>query len=548
MGIKNEHSYLSASKGFKIAALSAAVAIASGCSSPDHPDNGSPVERTSISGVAIDGYLAGATVYADINEDGRQNAGEPSATTDSEGFFTTSSDGTTNYCESAATEKYCLQLKGDVPDEVVLRTYGGFDIFTGEPFIGELSARVSPEVDGKIPDQMITPLSSVMVEGGSATLGNLISDPSLLDDDFLSGSDFNSEAANKAYLLHKIAVIFADVFEEKYDVFGEESFFPDSSSTFIYEQFADQLAGSSAIDSTMIASVFDAVNQQIIDTYNDNEDDDSISNQISGAERTAALTDVADILGLVNAAIPSSPSDPDAVDADSIRARMIGVEMVVTQMINDEDSALIDDAIDEALDVGGPLYDAIGDGTDVDFSTLVGVDFSAGTIDYDGVSVTGGVTFGDLAGKELFVEYSDDEDNVEGAALILFEEDENLTGTGELKLCIRYSEDGAFDGQFSDEGNDGSLETDGALFDAGEWTAIDDRRLILNVLGGFDFTLISRGQDSSRNIFSLSYTGESRTWDTDQSLEDIAVDGDSAQMNSHEDCQARLNNLSNDLS
>lgn len=520
MDIRNSKKHVNLNGTLKVAALSVAVAFASGCSSPSDPDSGTSQSVTSLSGIAIDGYLAGATVYADLNEDGRLNSGEPSATTDKDGYFSTAMDDT-DYCASSETEKFCLQIPGSVPDSVILRTYGGFDVFTGEPFIGELSASVSPESDGSIPDQMITPLSSVLVGAGDDVLGNLGLVAGQHEVDFL-GDGFDPEVANRAYLLHKVAVIFANLFEEEYELFGEESYFPQSSTTFIYEAFSNALDSSSTIDRTMLATVFDAVDLKIRTTYDANNDDEpALASSISAGDRTLTLDNAEDILGLVNAAIPES-----GLSVDEVRARMIGVEMVVTKMINDPRDTGIADALAEAMDTSGAagtLYEALGDGTDIDFATLLEVDYSALTIDYDQVDVTGGVSFSDLAGQELFVEYSEDDD-ASGAAVLLFSGEGD---SGDLKLCIKYDD--------GDPEETSSLETTGALFDAGEWSKIDDRRLIITVLGGFDFTLISRGAVDGRNVFSLTYTGETETWDTD-----LGLSTSSGSMETHEDCQARL--------
>ena len=519
-------------KGFKLAALSMAVTLVVGCSNPDDPDAGGAISKTSVSGAALDGYLAGATVYADLNNDGNKNAGEPSAITDSEGFFSTSKDGATDYCASADTEKFCLQIKGVVPESVVLRTFGGFDVFTGEPFVGELAATALPQADGSIPDQMITPLSSVMLGAGSNVLSNLGLNTSQLETDFLDASSFDAEATNRAYLLHKIAVIFSELFEDQYNYFGKESFFPNGASSYIYEAFATQLNSSSNINRTMLEAVFDAVDAKIVTTYNSNlsGDNPSISSNIDTSDRTLALNNAESIIGLVNAAVPSDNS----LNVTNARSRMIGVEMVVTKMINNSSSSDIENALTAALDTSGAagtLYDALGDGNDIDFTSLLDVDYSSGVIDYSSVAVTGGVSFDDLSNKELYVEYSDDEAGVSGAALVVFEPlSGSVVDRGSLKLCIRYS----------DTTEDNELETEGALFDAGEWHKIDSRRLIVSVLGGFDFTLISRGAVGSDNVFSLSYTGETRTWQTDTDLEDLSTSG--AAMETHEDCQARLSN------
>ncbi|RXH10119.1 hypothetical protein EAS54_32235 [Bradyrhizobium guangzhouense] len=77
---------------------------------------GAAVPQTSTSGVAVDGYLAGATVFADANGNGLWDPGEASTTTDGTGQFT---------------------LTGGSGPQVLI---GGTDSSTHLPFLGRLEA------------------------------------------------------------------------------------------------------------------------------------------------------------------------------------------------------------------------------------------------------------------------------------------------------------------------------------------------------------------------------------------------------------------------
>ena len=94
-----------------------------------------------LSGLAVDGYVQGATVFLDINKNGVLDAGEPSATTD-------------------ATGKYTLDYSAvstSVTGLPIVVT-GGIDTDTGNAFTGQLSARVDKAITG----QVVSPLTSLI--------------------------------------------------------------------------------------------------------------------------------------------------------------------------------------------------------------------------------------------------------------------------------------------------------------------------------------------------------------------------------------------------
>ena len=84
----------------------------------------------SSSGTAVDGYIVGATVFADANENGTLDLGEAFTTTGSNGQFTL--------------------VGGSGP----LVLFGGTDISTGLPFQGQLTAPAGSEV--------VTPLTTLI--------------------------------------------------------------------------------------------------------------------------------------------------------------------------------------------------------------------------------------------------------------------------------------------------------------------------------------------------------------------------------------------------
>jgi len=529
-------------KKFAIAGLSAAVAIVSGCSSDD-PDEGTPQSSVSLSGVAIDGYLAGATVYLDLNDNGRRNAGEPSAVTDKDGFFTTSQDGLINYCATDATtaqKRHCLKAVG-TGSEVVLRSYGGFDVFTGEPFDGQLSARVSAddfELDGTLLDQKISPLTSMLTDSSEADKTLILAayglNASNLDQDFLSADGYDADITRAAISFHKVVTIFANLLDENYSEFGEDFGFPQNTNGLIYKALADQiknlgdLKDLSADDlSTALTVAYAAIQTDIQALYDADED-----LNYTPVDGSTAIANAVKIIGLVASAIPF---DTDFSEAQS---RVIGVEMVVQKMAENESTAQIDAAITEAENTASDLYTALDATTAVDFAALVDVDYTALTpTSFDDLDISGALPLTQLAGKQLFVEYDENEDPdptnlYSGSAHFFF--DANEAGTaGTLNACLAY-----------DDGDDQNVdveETDGTLIE-GTWFAIDDNRLVLTLEGSFDITLISKGTVGDQTKYSLSYGGDTVSWLSDDGLLDELVDaGIVEQPTDNAGCVALLN-------
>ncbi len=111
-----------------------------------------PPAPVAIKGMAIDGYISGATVYLDLNNNGARDTGEPLSSTDSKGGFTLTVDPS---AAGLATAR--------------LRIRGGTDTATNKAFTSSMSA-----VFGEVSKSsfMVTPLTTVldaMVRADSAT-------------------------------------------------------------------------------------------------------------------------------------------------------------------------------------------------------------------------------------------------------------------------------------------------------------------------------------------------------------------------------------------
>jgi|GEM_PF-3878165 len=510
-------------KPFAVASLAAAVALASGCSSDD-PDQGSTLSTTQLSGVAIDGYLAGATVYLDISDNGEKNAGEPFAITDKDGFFTTAKD-LTDYCDSDATvaqARHCLRTT-ELGTEVVMRAYGGFDLYTGEPFAGSLSTRVTV-VDGVVENKMISPITSMLTDVTDATQRQNILDAyglaeSDLGRDFLDSAGFDATTTNAAITFHKIVTLFANIFDEHYEEIGTESGFPDNSNGLIYKALADAMGGSK-LNGTSLATAYTAAESAIRALYVEADQDVPIG---MAPNLATTLTNAGNLIGLIDNALPVSTTFADA------QSRVTAVEMVVKKMVEEGGDGDLAAAIAEAGNTSSALYAALDAATDIDFSALVDINYTAPV--YTDVNITGATPLTALADKQLFIAHAQDSDGISGSAHFFFDSDE-LGSSGTLDVCLKYQ----------DSNDERVEETEGTLVN-GTWFAIDDNRLILTLEGSIDITLINKGLDNGNAKYSLSYGGEALSWVSNNST-GLLSSSDSGfeleQPTTNEDCVALL--------
>lgn len=129
------------------AAASAALLVACGGGGGSGP----LALANGLTGVAVDGYLQGSSVFLDLNRNGVLDAGEPSTTTDLSGRYVLDYSGVT----------------GSITGLPVVVT-GGVDSDTGFAFSGKLAAPVESARQA----QVVTPLTTLvnaMVVNGLAT-------------------------------------------------------------------------------------------------------------------------------------------------------------------------------------------------------------------------------------------------------------------------------------------------------------------------------------------------------------------------------------------
>lgn len=105
-----------------------------------------------LAGVAVDGYLAGATVFLDLNRNGVLDAAEPSTATDAKGAFHLN----TNAAAGALVGAH-------------LSVFQGTDTSTGAPFTHSMTALVADPHQALHPITPLTTLAAAMVDSGAAS-------------------------------------------------------------------------------------------------------------------------------------------------------------------------------------------------------------------------------------------------------------------------------------------------------------------------------------------------------------------------------------------
>lgn len=121
------------------------VALAS-CGGGGGSDSGS-VSTVQMSGAVVDDYVAYATVYVDVNKDGKYNSEfEPSAITDKDGYFSVAKDGT-NYCNNPASRN-CLQGDAALKNGGVIRVETGRDLLTTQVYNAAMSLLLDNDTSG----------------------------------------------------------------------------------------------------------------------------------------------------------------------------------------------------------------------------------------------------------------------------------------------------------------------------------------------------------------------------------------------------------------
>lgn len=395
--IKNNNGALATNKTLLSVCLSAALLTACGGTGQD---DGTPSSVSQeFSGAVLDGYLARATVFIDSNNNGTRDAWEAFAFTDNEGFYSFNPNTNTDYCAdtaSAQEAQYCL-VSSTSHTNVVVRVDGGYDVLTGEPFLGQLTRRVDTSSDAPT-DSLISPITSLLTsalteEQQDAMLNALGLTSADLDTDYLN-SDGNGtvDAAllNKALTIHKAVTVLADRLTDTYDEIGENFGTPNDATAAVYEALAESVAGIGTLDGALqpeaLYEILDQAEEELKAVYR--RKDLSLPADMGNADNPQSFVRIADVVSDIPPVVDALIDENGGV-LENVAGRARALESLVLKAVNEsnENDASIESAVEFFTDNGNePLLGALIDSLDsdtADLGTLSTNDFS-GT-DFDSV-------------------------------------------------------------------------------------------------------------------------------------------------------------------
>lgn len=482
-----------------IALCVASTFLLTACGSEDQDKGIVSDSELVFGGRAIDGHIARATVYLDRNNNSTRDPWESFAFTDDDGYYSFNPKTNTDYCAPEASDQektYCLKAKvGASISNVVVRVDGGYDVTTGEPFIGQMSRRVSTDEnqDGTT-DVLISPLTSLLtnisdddndddIRNVLASLGLERSD---LDVDYLdtdgSGA-IDTALFNTSLKIHKTVAVLSDRLTDTYDEIGNEVGTPNDASSIVYSSLAEQFADSgtdfntSLSSSSVLVDVLNASEAALQDVYSRRDFDLPSNLGINFEESKARIANIVpQITTSIDRLVPNLPSDFDI----SVNGAAKTVEALVVKAVNEgerEDNSI--DAMSNYLEQANislinTLLDTMSqDGADV--TTLVNLDFGGEDLNSEqGIIAATGVQeglqpFTIVGGKALKISDLDlgtlPTDGRDTEVEFYFDGDSNNID-GSFTACLKY-----IDGANTNTGELGEGNTKGHIV-FGYWSML----------------------------------------------------------------------------
>jgi hypothetical protein len=554
------------------------VAWLAACSNAENQDSGTS-RLVSVNGLSQDGYISGAIIWHDVNNDISLDSGEPSAKTDEEGYFSRSSaynpDGTPrtpiDYCNPAATEtqqNYCLQIQ--IPDngekELIIRTQSGTDILTGEPFRGSVAIRTSV-VNGTILNVVATPLTSILMHMTDAQAATFAAAEDLslvqLNSDFLEFTLANENAVrSQAQLMqsalqaHKTVEAISAVLNKRYPVVGTSDG-PSDTSDFVYQALADSFSRINANKTGNLITLSDFIKESFntASVFNGAENRLRDHLVVTGAQNLAAFPAAAFIVtGPVVTSLSKKLSDLNSSISDTMNiadfdgvgtlplnrdrafAKAKVVEVIKDTVVKHIDDSTdleninfgdIDDQVEKARDLIGKVEEIKTAGGGLLVSGIVAdIYANPGTADLDTVLSNqtrhpDSSLKGKLAGNLLKI--SERNGSEEGELLFFFKGDSVDANSGGVEFCAR------FDSDINSDVN-GPDDTLGSFY-SGTWNIARNEwvvELSTRIAGSKrDITITSLGLDSTGTTrrYRANYTNNPTEWTPDEDLTPFNVGG-----------------------
>jgi hypothetical protein len=435
---------------------------------------------------AIDGYLAGATVYVDQNQNAQLDAFEPRALTDNDGYFSYNHITGIDYCASDRVTQHCLRGAISANEEVTIRVTGGYDTVTQLPFKGVLSLRSSELNRDDL--RLVTPITS-MVANGSMTAEQKFQ--TLVDAGILQQSgSFNDDPFNNAEQITRaqITAIISRLTGQVGSLSIGHSAFEDMESSAWASSyiamasaltagvgnggsFGSVLSSPETLEAIMAKTIFSAVNPgQVMPANYTLPNPNAYQSLLQSTASLVALNE--EILAALNGS--ASQEEIKAV----LRLQMVAAERTFANP-NDGELADLTAWVRAQVAQGNALgtdFTALG-GENIDVGALIAssFDFDPGSnsISASAKIPAGAATaFASLVNNSFDV--SIDKPDERGDA-VLFLSGAVGARSGDITVCVRYRSD--------DDGFDTTSSTDpnGAMLVTGRWSLLNDHALTVSI-------------------------------------------------------------------
>lgn len=552
----------------------------SSCSGSDQDRGRVSSVETQISGLALDGGVARATVYFDTNNNARRDPWEDHAFTDDDGYYSYNPLTNINYCsEDALTQEknYCLKSASAL-GEVIIRVENGYDISTGEPFIGQLSRRVNTDLfdDHTLVNQslIISPLTS-LVSGITDESTQLLFEKLDIDESVLNINYFDSaqdniqgvdlELLRMALKVHKTVTILADRLSDYYDEVGQALGAPSDASSMIYLELSNELLANDFALSDILSnpdhlnSVVVRAEAQLRSIYQDRDYvlpplidmNNEMSDMARGVSVASQIPQVVD--NLLTSDVIISP--------ETTNGPIKALEALIIKSVNE---GAVDNVIDTVISflsqsIDTPLLEALLESLNqdnADLSSLITSDFSGDDFDsVEGIESASSFddsieSFSNLSGQTIVVSDLDlgSENDLKDIEIAFYFDGQQESVGGAFLACVKYIDGATSDGRL------GEANTRGELVD-GFWSLLganDNNDQSYNLLMtihflGSEYQAIMKpgvnelkaneeGELVDYQTVRFDYDGELRSWYSVNGF----VDNSEGMPSSNEDCRLRL--------
>ena len=548
----------------------ACAILLSACGGTGQDDGTSSSFSQEFSGLAIDGYLARATVFLDTNNDGTRNAWEAFAFTDNEGYFSFNPNTNTDYCRSdapASEAQYCLRTNSERTD-VVIRIDGGYDVLTGEPFVGQLSRRIENPNESNSSGVVVSPVTSLVTNLDSQQSSQLLETIGLqeqdLDMDYLNvtgNNDVDASVFNAAVKIHKVVTILSDRLTDTYDDIGEERGTPNDASSFVYSSLAREILNNDldlnqvSTNQGALVNVLDQAEEELKSVYERRELD--LPADLGDENNSEGFNRVIDVVGQMVDVVDQliDPMDT-SIDITSATGQNRAIETLVIKAISEAGvDATIENAVEfftneENNNLVDSLVSVLSDDR-ADIASLSRNDFDGE--DFDSVEeitdasqlAEDAMPFTQLGGLRLRVSDLDlgrAPDQLKDAEVEWYFNGEASDITGSFVACVKFIDDANIDGSLGEGNTRGELVDGFWSLLGGDGTNIESFSLLLTItfLGSTYQAIVKQaGTETINNVtYQLFRFDNGEDIDQWHSLEGVTENNSIPQTN--QECEDRL--------